>query len=64
VRERPQVTVPGGWWQACEPIGDWTLVSTFMAPPYAEDIVAFEGGAALAEAHPEHAERIRRLARG
>lgn len=62
--ERPQVIVPGGWWQACEPVGDWTLVSTFMAPPYADDIVTFEGGAALADAHPEHAERIRRLARG
>jgi uncharacterized protein len=61
--ERPQVVVPGGWWQACEPLGDWTLVSTFMAPPYAEDAVTFEGGRSLADAHPGHAERIRHLAR-
>ena len=62
--ERPQVIVPGGWWQACEPMGEWTLVSTFMAPPYSDDIVTFAGGAALSETHPAHADRIRRLARG
>jgi predicted cupin superfamily sugar epimerase len=61
--ERPQVIVPGGWWQACEPMGEWTLVSTFMAPPYADDAVTFAGGSALAQAHPVHAARIRRLAR-
>ena len=64
VGERPQVIVPGGWWQACEPVGAWTLVSTFMAPPYTDDSVTFEGGAALAVMHPEHAARIARLARG
>ncbi len=62
--ERPQVVVPPGWWQACEPAGDWTLVSTFVAPPYTDDIVTFEGGAALAQRYPAHAERILRLARG
>jgi uncharacterized protein len=62
--ERPQLIVPGGWWQGCEPAGDWTLVSTFMAPPYADDAVTFEGGTDLAMAYPGHAERIRRLARG
>jgi uncharacterized protein len=62
--QRPQVIVPGGWWQACEPLRDWTLVSTFMAPPYSEDAVTFVGGLALADVHPDVAERIRRLARG
>ncbi len=62
--ERPRVIVPGGWWQACEPVGDWTLVSTFMAPPYSAAGITFAGGRALAEAHPEHAGRIARLARG
>ena len=62
--QRPQVIVEGGWWQACEPVGEWTLVSTFMAPPYSDGIVTFSGGGALAEAHAEHAARIRRLARG
>lgn len=61
--ELPQVVVPGGWWQACEPMGDWTLVSTFMAPPYADDAATFVGGRALAETHTDHAERIHRLAR-
>ncbi|MEI7742959.1 MAG: cupin domain-containing protein [Chloroflexota bacterium] len=61
--ERPQVIVPAGWWQAAEPLGAWTLVSTFMAPPYSDDAVTFNGGAALADAYPDHADRIRRLAR-
>jgi uncharacterized protein len=62
--ERPQVIVEAGTWQACETLGTWTLVSTFMAPPYADEAVTFKGGAALADAHPELAARIRRLARG
>lgn len=62
--ERPQVAVPGGWWQACEPLGPWTLLTTVVAPPYTDGIVTFEGGAALAQRHPAHADRIRRLARG
>ena len=44
-------------------MGDWTLVSTFMAPPYSDAIVSFAGGHALAEVHPAHATRILRLAR-
>ena len=62
--ERPQVIVPAGTWQAAEPLGAWTLTSTFMAPPYSDAIVTFEGGAALVERHPEHRDRILRLARG
>ena len=61
--EQPQVIVPGGWWQACEPLGDWTLVSTFMSPPYDAAAVTFAGGRSLAGVHPAHAERILRLAR-
>ncbi len=62
--ERPQVIVEADTWQACESFGAWTLVSTFMAPPYTDDAVTFEGGAALADVHPAHADRIMRLARG
>ena len=65
--ERPQLVVPPGWWQAGEPLGEWSLVSTFMAPPYADDAITFADGAALAAAHaarPAHADRIRRLSLG
>ncbi len=64
--ERPQVVVRPGWWQAAEPLGDWSLVSTFMAPPYADDVITFADGEQLATAHaaqPDHADRIRRLSR-
>jgi len=62
--ERPQVVVPGGWWQAAEPLGAWTLVSTFMAPPYSDATVTFAAADDLAARHPEHEDRIRRLCRG
>ena len=61
--EVPQVIVPPGVWMAAEPLGAWSLLSTFMAPPYREDIVTFAHWADLASRHPEHAERIRRLCR-
>ncbi len=62
--ERPQVIVPAGTWQAAEPMGAWTLASTFMAPPYSDEIVTFAAGGELAARHPDHEQRIRRLCRG
>jgi predicted cupin superfamily sugar epimerase len=62
--ERPQVVVPAGTWQAAEPLGPWTLASTFVAPPYSDAIITFAAAAELAVLHPEHADRIRRLSRG
>jgi len=59
----PQVIVPPGVWMAAEPLGDWSLLSTFMAPPYTDDIVTFARWADLDGQYPEHAERIRRLCR-
>lgn len=61
--ERPQVVVLPGWWQAAEPAGEWTLASTFMAPPYSEEIITFGDAAALAAAYPAAADDIRRLGR-
>jgi predicted cupin superfamily sugar epimerase len=64
--QRPQVVVPAGWWQAAEPMGPWSLVSTFMAPPYSDAIVTFATRADMAGHHtanPHHAERIERLIR-
>ncbi|GAA2815568.1 cupin domain-containing protein [Crossiella cryophila] len=59
--QRPQVVVPAGVWQASEPIGDWSLLGTFMAPPYTDDVIDFPSGDELLVAYPEFAEEIRRL---
>jgi predicted cupin superfamily sugar epimerase len=32
--EEPQRRVPAGWWQAAEPLGDWTLVSCTVSPAF------------------------------
>lgn len=65
--ERPQVVVPPGWWQAAEPVAGsapgWSLVSTFMAPPYADDAISFGAAADLAMRYPSAADDIRRLSR-
>ncbi|WHT16720.1 cupin domain-containing protein [Crossiella sp. CA-258035] len=59
--QRPQVVVPAGTWQASEPVGEWSLLGTFMAPPYTDDVVDFPVGDELALSYPDHAEEIRRL---
>ena len=38
--ETPQLVVPRGWWQAAEPLGDWTLVGCTVAPAF--EFSAFE----------------------
>jgi predicted cupin superfamily sugar epimerase len=37
---RPQCVVPAGWWQAAEPLGDFTLAGCTVAPGF--DFAAFE----------------------
>ena len=32
--ERPQLIVPANWWQAAEPLGDWTLVGCTVSPGF------------------------------
>ncbi|KAJ1545410.1 hypothetical protein HK405_007966 [Cladochytrium tenue] len=32
--QRPQLVVPAGWWQAAEPLGDWTLVGCTVSPAF------------------------------
>ena len=59
----PQVVVLPGVWMAAEPLGDWSLLSTFMAPPYRDDIVTFARWSDLDGRYPELADRIRRLCR-
>ena len=35
--ERPQLTVPAGWWQSAESEGQWTLVGCTVAPGFEFD---------------------------
>lgn len=58
--ERPQVLVPAGTWQATETLGEWTLLGTFMSPPYSDDSVTFADDT-LAAGYPAAAADIRRL---
>lgn len=59
----PQVAVPPGVCMGAEPLGDWALLGTYMAPPYEESTVVFPAGRELVERYPAAASRIARLAR-
>ncbi|WP_086821115.1 cupin domain-containing protein [Allokutzneria sp. NRRL B-24872] len=61
--QRPQVVVPPGVWQGSRSTGEWSLLGTFMSPPYSEDSVDFGRADELSAAHPEHAEEISGLCR-
>ena len=56
--QRPQVVVPAGVWQASRS-DDWTLVTTVVVPPYADDVVEFGDAEELAAEFPSHALEIR-----
>ena len=58
--ERPQLTVPGGRWQALESLGDWTLVGTTMAPGYCEEDFELADREALLLGWPDAEQLIRR----
>ena len=58
--ERPQLTVPGGRWQALESLGDWTLVGTTMAPGYREEDFELADRGALLLGWPDAEQLIRR----
>jgi predicted cupin superfamily sugar epimerase len=62
--QRPQVVVPAGVWQGSSTCGEWTLLGTTMAPPYADE--GFELGRrdVLVADWPSAAERIAELTRG
>ena len=60
---RPVCVVPGGRWQAAEPLGAYTLVGCTVGPGF--DFADYESGtyADLAAKWPSEAERIRKLTR-
>ena len=59
----PQVVVPPGVVMAAEPLGEWSLLGTYMSPPYTEDAVEFPLANELVERYPAAAGRITRMAR-
>lgn len=61
--ERPQIAIPPGTTMAAETTGEWSLLGTYMAPPYVETDVVYPRSADLEGVYPDAAERIRRLAR-
>jgi predicted cupin superfamily sugar epimerase len=61
--QRPQLAVHPKVQMAAEPLGDWSLVGTFMAPAFDPATVEFGAAEDLVRTHPAAAERIRRLAR-
>lgn len=61
---RPQIAVPPNVWMAAEPLGgEWSLVGTFMAPPYDERTVRFGAASELSARYPAAAQRIAHFAR-
>jgi predicted cupin superfamily sugar epimerase len=62
-RQRPQAIVPGGTWQGCETLGDWSLLGATMAPGYRDADFRVSPAAPLVTGWPSAADRIARLTR-
>ena len=61
--QRPQVVVPPRTWQATETLGQWSLLGTYMSPPYNDNEIEFGKAEALIPLYPSASARIRRLER-
>ena len=57
--QRPHVTVPGGSWQGAVTTGEWSLMSTAMAPAFREDDFELGDADALAAQYPAWAAEVR-----
>lgn len=62
-RHQPQIIVPKGTWQGTATLGDWTLITATMAPPYTDESFVLGEYKNLCEHWPEHAEQIKVLTR-
>jgi uncharacterized protein len=60
---RPQVVIPAGVWQGANPLGEWTLVGTTMAPAFEWSAFRLGRRAELVAGWPNVAPRIRALTR-
>lgn len=59
----PQVVVEAGVMQGSAPLGDWTLLGTTMAPPFAWDGFVLGDRSELQARYPGASDRIARLTR-
>ncbi|MFI5778870.1 cupin domain-containing protein [Nocardia sp. NPDC051570] len=59
--QRPHLVVPAGVWQAAHTLGDHTLSSVVVAPPFTPEAATVGDPDALARHYPEYAEEIRGL---
>lgn len=62
-RHQPQIIVPKGTWQGTATLGDWTLITATMSPPYTDESFVLGEYKNLCEHWPEHAEQIKVLTR-
>ncbi|QUH03254.1 cupin domain-containing protein [Saccharopolyspora erythraea] len=60
--QHPHFVVPGGVVQAARTLGDHSLTSVVVSPPFTPDIVSTPDVEDLCAQYPDHAERIRALA--
>jgi len=61
--QQPQIIVPEGTWQGTASLGDWTLITATMAPPYTDDSFVLGTDKDLCEQWPERTEQIKLLTR-
>lgn len=62
-RQHPSVVVEPGWWQGSSSVGEWTLVSTTVTPPFVWSIFELGDRSHLQREHPGAATRIQQLTR-
>lgn len=63
-RRNPQVLVPAGVWQGGASQGPWSLIATWCAPQFTDDVFTLGRRAALTEQYPDWAGPIEELTRG
>ena len=62
--ERPQFTVPAGFWQGSITTGEWSLVGTTMTPPYDHRTTEFATEDLVRLRWPAHVDTLISLTRG
>jgi predicted cupin superfamily sugar epimerase len=61
--ERPQVVVETGVWQGTATLGEWTLITATMAPPYEQEMFHLGARSELSARWSDRAELIAALTR-
>ncbi|KZM69628.1 cupin domain-containing protein [Nocardia terpenica] len=59
--QQPHLVVPAGVWQAAHTLGEYTLSSVIVAPPFTPEMVTVADPDTLGQQYPDYAENIRAL---